>query len=328
MRVGNGTLRFELVPDWERPPSHLDHPDVAGVAVSSSGDVYLFCRTDCPVHVYDRSGTFLAAWGEGEFTRPKGPHGIFIDADDFVYLVDETGHVVRKYTADGRAVMELGSGQPSDTGHTGGKAAENILHAAGPFNRPTNVTTHPNGCLYAADGYGNARIHRFEADGNLLQSWGEPGSGAGQFVVPHGIWVHEDGRVFVADRENDRIQIFSPTGEHLGEWLDVQRPCDIFIDAAGLVFVAELCRFAGDVTPHGVVEHDLPARVSVLDGDGNVLLRWGGPDTAAPGNFVAPHSLWVDDEGSIYVAEVTETMGVRPGRVPSGTHTLQKFARY
>ena len=327
--VAGDDVRYELVRGWERPVPGLSHPDVAAVATTSNGDVYLFCRTDPPVQIFDRSGAFLGAWGAGEFAMPRGPHGMYIDESDHVYLVDETGHTVRKYTADGRQLAEFGTRDvPSDTGHAGGVAGSGIVRAAGPFNRPTNVMPHPNGSLYATDGYGNARVHRFDADGALRTSWGEPGSSPGEFIVPHGLTVDDTGRIIVADRENDRLQIFTAEGVFVEEWLDVQRPCDVVVDADGWVYVAELCRLAGDVTTrHGIVDEFLPGRVSVFDRDGTLRLRWGGQDIAAPGNFVAPHAIWVDDERSIYVAEVTETMGVRPGRVPPGTHTIQKFAR-
>ena len=331
VQVGQDSLRFELVPNWEQTSSDRAHPDVAGVAVNSHGEVHLFCRIACPVLVYDRSGRFLRSWGAGEFTMPRGPHGIHIDAQDFVYLVDETGHVVRKYTSDGELVYQIGTGVPSDTGHDGalGDPGSGITQAGPPFNRPTNVATHPEYGLYAADGYGNARVHHFDADtGSLLSSWGSLGRGPGEFLVPHGIWNHTDGRVFVADRENDRIQIFSSEGEWLESWTGLQRPCDLWIDAEGLVYVAEFGRFVGVGKPSGRIVHkDEPARVSILSPEGQLLLRWGGADMGAPGNFVAPHSICVDTEGSIYVAEVTGILGVRTGRVPEGTHTIQKFAR-
>src|SRR5206468_1504364 len=107
------------------------------------------------------------------------------------------GHVVRKYTPDGAVVFQLGTGEPSDTGHDGalGDPGSGITRAGPPFNRPTNVATHPREGLYAADGYGNARVHHFDPDdGTLLGSWGSLGRGPGEFLVPHGIWVHRDGR--------------------------------------------------------------------------------------------------------------------------------------
>lgn len=326
--VGSG-LGYELVTGWERVVTGHEHPDVAAVAVSSEGLVHLFCRTDPPVQVYDGAGRFLRAWGAGEFLMPRGPHGMFIDEQDHVYLVDESGHTVRTYTLDGTPLLELGErGVPSDTGHQGGVAASGIERSAGPFNRPTNVHTHPNGALYVADGYGNARVHRFTATGDLVRSWGAPGSDHGSFVVPHGLAVDANARIIVADRENDRLQVFDPDGTFVEEWLDVQRPCDVVVDREGLVYVAELSRNPGHVSQRlGPTETYRPGRVSVLSPDGEVLLRWGGLDVAAPGNFVAPHALWVDRDRSIYVAEVTHTMGVLQGRVAPGTHTIQKFER-
>jgi sugar lactone lactonase YvrE len=185
----------------------------------------------------------------------------------------------------------------------------------------------PSGDLYVSDGYGNSRIHRFTHDGELLQSWGEPGGQPGEFRTPHSAWVHTDGRVFVADRENDRIQIFSPTGEYLSEWTDVQRPQDIFIKD-GLVYIGELGYRKGSASSRrGPIPDDEPARMSIYDLDGNVLLRWGDPDPTRDGCFIAPHGICVDDEGSLYMAEVTDTVGVRGGLCSPDAHTFQKFAR-
>jgi DNA-binding beta-propeller fold protein YncE len=319
------TLRYELVPGWEQLPSSIVHRDVAGVAVDSRDRVFLFCRGDHPVLIYDRDGRFLTSWGEGQFTLRT--HGITVGPDDSVYCVDDADHTVRKYTPDGRLLMVLGtSGRPSDTGYT----ADNprVLYGGPPFNRPTNLAVAPNGELFISDGYGNARVHRFSADGRLLQSWGQPGTEPGQFNTPHGIWVHPDGRVFVCDRENDRLQIFSPDGEYLGSWTDVRRPTQLVIDREGVAYVAELAWHVGHTSPvRGAIRADEPGRVSVYDPSGAVLARWGGPDRCAPGNFAAPHSIAVDSHGDLYVAEVTWTFAVRPGLAPADCHTFQKFAQ-
>lgn len=324
-KVGSGSRQYELVEGWEQLPAGWSHPDVAAVATDSQGRAYLFCRGDHPVIVYERDGRFVGSWGEGQFTLRT--HGIYIDRGDVLYLVDDADQTARRYTLDGKCLLTLGTPRtPSDTGYSG--TVESITHGGPPFNRPTNLAVSPEGDLYVSDGYGNCRTHRFTSDGKLMQSWGSPGTGPGQFHLPHGIWVHEDGRVFVADRENDRIQIFSPGGEFLSEWLDVQRPTQLFIDDRGLVYVAELVARKGSQSFRlGPIAEEKPSRVSIFDLEGNLLLRWGGLDAAAPGNFVAPHGIWVDDRGDIYVAEVTYTIGVRPGLVPPDAHTIQKFAR-
>jgi streptogramin lyase len=225
--------------------------------------------------------------------------------------------------------MVIGTpGVPSDTGYDKEKGLASIARGGPPFNRPTNVAIASNGELYVCDGYGNARVHRFTADGKLAHSWGEPGTGPGQFNLPHGICMAADGRVLVADRENDRIQFFSPDGEYLDQWTHVQRPTDIVIDREGLIYVSSLWWRVGQHSfVNGPIRHDLPGHISILDPNGNVLLRWVSADRCAPGNFVAPHTLCVDSNGDLYVGEVTYTFGVATGLVPQDCHTFQKFAR-
>jgi sugar lactone lactonase YvrE len=325
-KVGSGSLQYELVEGWEQLPSGYRHADVAGVCSDASGNVYLFCRGDHPVMVYDRDGKFLEAWGEGQFSYRT--HGMHMAKGDQLFLVDDSNHKVGKYTTKGQELFQCGPAErPSDTGDYNGTPAS-VTKAGGPFNRPTNLSVAPNGDLFVSDGYGNTRIHRFDAQGQLCDSFGTPGSGPGEFRLPHSVWVHTDGRIFVCDRENDRIQIFSPQGKYQTEWHDVQRPQDIFIDKDNRVYVGELVWRKGMTSfRRGPIEEEEHARLSIFDIDGNVLLRWGGDDAAKPGNFVAPHGIWVDDRGDIYLAEVTDTIGVRPGFVPEGTHTFQKFAR-
>lgn len=255
-------------------------------------------------------------------------HGIFIGPDDAVYCTDDMDHTVRKFTPEGKLLLTLGtSGKPSDTGATS-MDFRSIVRAGPPFHYPTNLALSATGEMYVSDGYGNARMHKFSADGRLLFSWGEPGTGPGQFQVPHGVAVDRDGVVLVADRENSRIQFFSPEGKFLSEWTDVARPSQIFIDPAGNVVVAELGFYAG-MWPGIVAAPDAPGgRVSIYDRGGAVLARWGGGvNPCAPGDFFAPHGIWLDSRGDIYVTEVTMSAGGRKGMVPPTCHSLQKFTR-
>ena len=335
---GSGAYRYRVVEGWEQLPQGWTHADVAGVATDSDDRVYLYTRSTPRVIVYDRDGRFIRSWGEGTFQdRPGGSaHGITIGPDGAVWCVDDGNHTVKKFTPEGELLLTIGNqGVPSDTGYigpqpgiSGSTLLDSITHGGPPFNRPTNLAFSPNGDFYVSDGYGNARVHRFAADGMLKQSWGEPGLGDGQFNLPHGIAVHPDGRVFVADRENDRIQIFSPDGEYLAQWQDTQRPTQLQIGADGVVYVAELWRRVGEVSQRlGRNEVDAPARISVLASDGSVLARWGGPNRCDPGMLCAPHSLALDSRGDLYVGEVTYTFGVSRGDTPADCHTFQKFAR-
>jgi sugar lactone lactonase YvrE len=251
--------------------------------------------------------------------------------DDILYLADDTDHTVRKMTLDGKILMTLGtSGQPSDTGYRANVPGNltTIEHGAGPFNRPTRLSIAQNGDLYVADGYGNARIHRFSSDGTLIQSWGGPGEGTGEFNLPHSVWAHTNGEIWVCDRENDRIQIFGPTGEHLRTWTNVRRPGDLYIQPDNTVVVGEMSWEKGQTSLAGKVwpaDHD--ASLSIRDIDGNLLTQWGEKDPCGPGGFSSPHGLWVDSKGNIYVAEVTHTALSRYDRWEPRCHSIVKYAK-
>ncbi|MEJ1229783.1 MAG: hypothetical protein WDM88_02720 [Galbitalea sp.] len=177
--IGEGDFRFRLVEGWPSIPDGIDHRAVAGIAVDSQDNVHLAVRTRPrnQVLVYSKSGEFLRSWGEGLLADA---HGLTI-VNDIAYLTDLELHQVFVCTLGGEVLLRLGSGQASDTGYDP-EVVENlttIRRAAGPFNRPTRAMPASTGEILVTDGYGNARVHRFSAEGELLQSWGEPGSAPG-----------------------------------------------------------------------------------------------------------------------------------------------------
>jgi DNA-binding beta-propeller fold protein YncE len=315
---------YEADDRWAKLLPGHSWSEATAVAVDSKDQVYVFNRGRHPVMVFNREGTFLRCWGEGLFVRP---HGITIAPDDNLFLTDDSGHVVYKFTPEGRLLMTLGTpGKPSDTGATS-IDFRTIRRSADPFYYPTNVAIAANRDLYITDGYGNARVHHFTPDGQLLHSWGEPGSGPGQFHVPHGIAIDSEGTVYVADRENSRIQLFSPKGEYLREWGNLARPAQLAI-VGNRFYVAELGYRAG-MWPgtHPPTPDATGGRVSIRDRTGNVLSWWGGGENpTAPGDFFAPHDIAVDSHGDIYVAEVTMSAGGNRGLVSPDCHSLQKFS--
>jgi DNA-binding beta-propeller fold protein YncE len=332
LKKGAGDLRYEALAQWGSLPVGWSFVEVAGVAADSQDRVYVFNRGEHPVLVFDRDGRFLSSWGEGRFQRP---HGIFIGPDDSVYCTDDLDHTVRKFTPEGRLLLTLGSsGQASDTGILGNDY-RTILRAGAPFNRPTNLALAADGSMYVTDGYGNARVHKFAPDGHLLFSWGEPGTGPGQFNLPHGIALDRFGQVYVADRENSRIQVFTGEGKFLVEWTDMARPMQVFIDRCDRAFIVELGWRAGlfpwQIPPgadgrRGDLANLSGARLSVFDLDGRLLARWASEgDPCAPGNFFAPHDLWIDSHGDLYIGEVVWSAGGNRGMVPPSCHALQKF---
>lgn len=319
-------LDYEVRQGWEQLPDGWTFVEVAGVATDSADNVYVFNRGDHPMIVFDRDGQMLRAWGEGVFTNA---HGLFIDDADLVYCADNGDHTVRTFTVDGTLVRTLGTpGRASDTGFEAWSRP--VQYGGEPFNMVTNAAVGPSGDLYVSDGYGNARIHVFSPRGEHRFSWGEPGRGPGQFRLPHAIAVDRNGTVYVADRENSRIQRFDQSGGYLGQWDHLERPDDLYIDSDENLYVAELGHIAGRMPPGfepPPPRHEPHARVSVLTLDGEVQTRFGGPEPCEPGSFFAPHGIWADSRGDVYVGEVIASGGGRRGLVPLDCHSLQKFVR-
>ncbi len=282
--VGTGKYTYELIDDWAQLPQGWVLGQT-GIVTDARDRVYLFNRSDHPLIVLDADGSYRTSWGEGVLSSA---HGMFIDQQENIYLPVINSHVVLKYSSSGNLLMTLGTwDQPSDTGWSG-KYQDPVKQAAGPFHRPSDVALSPSGDLYISDGYGNARVHRFSPDGELLMSWDAPGKTApGEFHVPHGVWVHTDGRVLVADRENNRVQIFSPQGEFLTQWTHLARPCDIYIDADEAVYIPEL-----------------DGLMTIMSLDGQVLARWTSPTGTGDGD--GGHAVWVDSRGDIYLNQNQE----------------------
>src|SRR4051794_32376603 len=229
--------------------SDVHFTDVSDIAVDSYDNIYLLTRNEGAVVVYDSAGRYVHSWGNGRFVLP---HGITVDDGDGVHIVDQGDHVVRRFTTDGKEIGVIGTpGVPSDTGvdwslPTYKERYLSTVRGGPPFNNPTKVAVAPDRTWYVSDGYGNARIHHFSSDGELLHSWGEPGSGVGQFRLVHSVQVDIDGRVLVCDRENGRVQSFASDGDALDAWDTVQRPAALVPGRGGTLVVAELGWKKGD----------------------------------------------------------------------------------
>ena len=299
------TLEYRALARWEEPPPGVTHRAVADVAVDAQDRVYVYSRDNQAVFAYAADGAFITTWGEGRF--PGRAHGITVGPDGSVYCVNDFDHTVRKFSPDGALRMTLGtSGRPSDTGYDMRKRTQleqnaTIARAAPPFHRPTRIAVAPTGDLYVADGYGNARVHHFSADGALVGSWGAPGTGPGEFMVPHGIALTADGRVLVADRDNRRIQIFSGDGRYLEQWTGFSHPTGVFVHRSGSIYVSEI-GWEFDSSASAGDESVLPLRLSVLEASGALIARWTSSDDGPLGCFAAPHGLCVDSRGDVYVA--------------------------
>jgi DNA-binding beta-propeller fold protein YncE len=312
---GSGDFSYRFEENWAKLPDGWTFTDVAAVAVDRNDQVYVFNRGAHPMIVFDRDGNFLRSWGEGTFTKP---HGVHIGPDDYIYCTDDGDHTVRKCTLDGKVVLEIGVPKKPSPYFSGL-----------PFHRCTHTALSPKGEIYVSDGYGNARVHKYAPDGKLIKSWGEPGTDEGQFNLVHNICCDADGWVYVADRENHRVQVFDGEGNYEAQWVNMHRPCGLCMDGRSkpLFYIGEL----GPMLDSNRRFPNFGPRVSIVTREGKTLARIGAQHAGTgTGAFIAPHGLAVDSRGDIYVGEVAYTAwkAVFPETPqPALIRTLQKLVK-
>jgi peptidylglycine monooxygenase len=262
LQVGLAGHLFEVHRPWGNLPETLRFEFVSQVAVDSQDRVYVLQRVDPPVVVLNRDGEFIDSWGSGAI---RDGHGIAVAHNDLVWIADRDAHQVLGFTLEGAAAFVLGERHRPQLG--------------GPFNHPTDVAVGTDGRIFVSDGYGNSLVHQFSAEGEYAGSFGARGQGPGEFSTPHGLWVDKADRVLVADRENNRVQIFTTEGGFLEEWRDLFHPMDIYCDSEGTTYVC-------DQTP----------RVTSYDPSGVLTGR------CRPSLYGA-HGIWGDSRGDLYLAE-------------------------
>jgi sugar lactone lactonase YvrE len=305
------TLAFGPMTGWEQLPSGMTLHETPGVAVAPDDTVYLLTRnTENPVIVLGSDGSFRRTFGSGVFTGRT--HAILVAPDGHIFCADDGAHTITKWTAEGDLVMTIGTpGQPAPR------------HSGEPFNRPTDMVIASDGTIVISDGYGNARIHRYSPTGERLQSWGTAGIDPGQFMVPHNLAIDTDDRIYVADREAHRVQVFDLDGSLLAAWNNIHRPCGMTCGPDGNIYIGEL---------NGVALMDdalgIGHRVSVYDREGTRLGRYGAPEEGSdPGQFIAPHGIAVDSRGDVYVGEVSYTIRGSHMDPPRELKSLNKLVR-
>ncbi len=313
---GAGEYTYRAVEGWAKWPEDWNLHDVAAVGVDGNDNVYAFHRGDHPMVVFDRNGNVLRTWGEGVFKRA---HGIHMAPDDTIYLTDDDDHCVRRCTHDGKVLLTIGiPGKPAP------------FMSGEPFRKCTHTALSPKGEIYVSDGYGNARVHKYTPDGKHILSWGSPGAGPGEFNLPHNIACDADGWVYVADRENHRVQVFDGNGKFETEWHGLHRPSGMYMPPGK----CPIC-YIGEIGPYYEFSRGAPnlgPRVTILSNDGKVIARITREPSAGtgPGQFISPHGLAVDSRGDLYVGEVCYTAWPslfpnvpKPRRIRS----LQKYER-
>lgn len=319
-RVGDGAFQYDEYTHWGNLPEGWVFNDVVGVGVDSKENVYVFSRSEHPITIFRSDGTFLGSWGEGLFTRP---HALYL-TDDILYLVDDIGQSIYKFTLDGTQLMVIETADNiADTGYDG-SLLDSVKRSGPPFNTPTAVYVAPDGSLFIADGYGNARVHHYTADGQLIHSWGEPGRAPGQFITPHDTYVDAAGLVYVSDRQNCRVQIFDAQGKLVKIWTDIHYPCDIYEGKDGHLYFAEVGGFF--MAPGQVEDLTAPhARITIRSQAGVILCEWTEQDHFGAGRFFAPHGIVTDSRGDIYVGEVIRSYP--GGKAPADACALRKYVK-
>lgn len=263
-------LAYQKADGWAQSPPGVAWQDMTGVAIDSRGEIYTLQRTPAKVMVFDAKGRFLRSWGEGLFTKA---HGLRVDRWDNVWITDRTLHQALKFTRDGKLLMALG---------TRGVAGDNESRVA--LNGPSDVAVAPDGEIYVSDGESsNTRIVRFAKDGTFLGSWGTKGSAPGQLLTPHSIVLDGQGRLYVANRGNKRVEIYDRKGAVLGQITNAGTPYGLALGRDGLLYVAD-----GTAGSEGLTVVDPRT--------GGVVAQFAG--------ITGAHMVAVDKAGAIYVAEV------------------------
>ena len=265
---------YHVVPDFPQLPAGTRLMAVSGVAIDSHGDIFVFHRAVAnadPILVFNPSGKFLRSFGKGIF---KSAHGLRIDALDNLWTTDNADHLVIKMDHDGHVLMTLGQR---------GVPGEDDKH----FNKPTDVAVADNGDFFVSDGYGNSRVVKFDKEGKYLLAWGKKGKGEGQFNLPHAVRIDSKGLLYVADRENNRIQVFDQQGKFQRQFSGFA-PFGLFLTKSDQIYIAD----------------GRANRILHLSPEGKELESLGnrGPE---PGNFLLPHAIAVSPaDGSVYVTEI------------------------
>jgi hypothetical protein len=291
---------YRTIENWANLPNGRTWGSTAGVAVDRRGNIWVAERCGAntcagsnlaPILEFDPSGKLLTSFGAGMFVFP---HGITVDNDGNVWVTDGQGvqgkgHQVFKFSPKGQVLMTLGkagvAGDGEDT-----------------FNQPSAVAISANGDIFVADGHGgnsNARIVKFSKDGKFIMTWGKKGSAPGEFNIPHALAWDSEGRLFVADRGNNRIQIFDQQGKFIDQWKQFSRASGIFIGKNDVIYVAD--SESGSVAPdHSAWKRGI--RVGSAK-DGSVTAFIPDPVEKTTGTSAA-EGVAADATGVIYGAEV------------------------
>lgn len=293
----NLATAYEVDPRWPLRPDGVFWKDVPGLAVDAQDNVWVFTRANPAVQVYAPDGRYLFGWRNDD---PKTvAHGLKIDRSGCVWLADVGLHTVTKYSRDGKPLLVLG---------TAGEPGEDARH----FNKPTDMTIAPNGDIFVADGYGNSRVVRFDKHGKFIQTWGRLGTRPGEFSIPHAIECDSKGRLYVADRNNVRVQVFSVRGRLLDVWSNVLVPWGIWISPKDDIWVCGSSPMTWTTDPkYPTAPLGCPPKDQIIvrfNPAGRVQELWTLPKAQdgfeQPGELNWLHAIALDSKGHVFLGDI------------------------
>ncbi len=260
-------LGYRPVPHGLQIPADVEMGAPSSVGWTSRNRLLVFNRGPNPLMEFEPDGSFVRSWGQGEYDRP---HGMRVDGRGNIWTTDVNADVVRKMDPDGEVLLRI-------------DADDTPL-----MNEPTDLAIGLEGEIFVLVGHGQGEPHvlKFDRGGSLMTSWGEAGTGASEFDTPHSIVVDAEGLVYVADRQNRRVQIFDSGGTYIKEWAYKGLPCGLFIDADQQMYMVS--GFAGEILK--------------LDENGKAIGANGQPGKGL-GEFGEAHYMTVTPSGDIYVAD-------------------------
>lgn len=299
------TPPYEWIESWPRIPESFEMGNATGLGITNNQNIVVFHRgsrswkdpmytdkiMENTISVFDsKTGALLKSWGSGLFIMP---HGLEIDRDDNIWVTDVGLHQVFKFSLEGELLMTLGEAQVAgnDSNH---------------FDLPTDIAVAPDGSFYVSDGYGNSRVIQFDSEGELLLEWGTYGNGDGEFNIPHGIDLDASGNVYVADRENNRIQKFDALGNYITQWQNstTDQLYSVVVDQKeNKIFGIDYYIKDGIIKGSDIFRLNLDLKLE---------LQWG-----RSGNYNGPktrfHDIAVAPDGSLYTGDILN-------------NTIQKFS--
>ena len=260
-------LGYRPVPHGLQIPEGLEMGAPSSVGWTSTNRILVFNRGPNPLMEFEPDGAFVRSWGQGQYDRP---HGMRIDSEGHIWTTDVNADTVRKMNPEGEVLLTI---DPDDTPL---------------MNEPTDLAIGLEGEIFVLVGHGRGEPHvlKFDPEGELLKSWGEQGTGPGQFDTPHSVVVDTEGLVYVADRQNRRIQIFDAEGAYVKEWAYKGLPCGLHIHSDGTMYMVS--GFAGEILK--------------LDENGRAVGANGQPGRGL-GEFGEAHYMTMTPNGDVWVAD-------------------------